>query len=402
MPWKQRCAVSERSDFVLRAVAPGRGETFKQLCEEFGVSRKTGYKWMKRYEEGGPAALENMSRRPQVSPLETSAEMAVEVVRLRRERPNWGRKKLHAVLMRQFPGRTDVPSERTVGRILDRAGEPKKKRKTRLRLSREAPSVVVEAPNDLWTVDFKGWWRTGDGERCEPLTVRDAFSRYVLATELLENGTTEAVRDACIELFKQHGLPKAIQCDNGSPFGSVRARGGLTRLSAWWLSLGIDVVFSRPGCPQDNGGHERMHLDISIDVEEHAAADRREQQRALGIWRHDFNHHRPHQALDQRTPAEVYRPSERKYGYLPRIPVYPPTWLTRKVSAPGRVHVGGRAYYIGAALIGQAVGLEPVDEDTVRVWFYNRDLGIVDLANPTIASRKVCRHWGSPHLQAAK
>ena len=394
--------MSQRTEFVLRVFDAGRTETMKELCAAFGVSRKTGYKWLKRFEEGGFSALENMSKRPHTSPLETSAEMAIEVVRLRRERPRWGRKKLHAVLSRRFPNRSDLPSERTIGRILDRAGEPKHRRKTRLRINRPAPNVFVERPNDLWTVDFKGWWRTGDGAKCEPLTVRDAHSRFVFLAELLDRGTAECVRDEFIDLFTKYGLPRAILCDNGSPFGCTSARAGLTRLSAWWVSLGINVVFSRPGHPEDNGAHERMHLDIAIEVEAHAEADRPAQQRGLARWRHNFNHHRPHEAINQQTPAEVYQRSPSRYPKQ-QLHNYPSNWFTRKVSYPGRVYLHNKGYHLSAGLIGYWVGLEPVDENHVRAWFFDIDLGLLDLRRVTTdRTRRATPGWGSPHLLAAK
>jgi transposase InsO family protein len=176
------------------------------------------------------------------------------------------------------------------------------------------PTVSVQQPNDLWTADFKGWWRSRDGARCEPLTVRDAHSRDVLTARLLKRTRTKEVREVFEELFQRHGLPMAIQTDNGPPFASPIGLCGLTQLSAWWLSLGIEVIRSRPGCPQDDGGHERMHVDMSIDLQTNAAPTVAEQQAAVDAWVHQFNHVRPHQALGLRTPAEVYRPSERTFG----------------------------------------------------------------------------------------
>ena len=172
--------------------------------------------------------------------------------------------------------------------------------------------VVVEAPNDVWTVDFKGWWTTRDGRRCEPLTVRDAFSRFILALRILPRSDTDGVRAVFEELFERHGLPKVIQSDNGAPFAAGRSLAGLTKLSAWWISLGIDVVRSRPGCPQDNGAHERMHADISVELQTQAAQSIRAQQRACDDWRVEFNHMRPHEALGLETPADVYRSSPRR------------------------------------------------------------------------------------------
>ena len=222
-------------------------------------------------------------------------------------------------------------------KVLKRAGLVRQRSKyARAGVMTERPSVKAEAPNEIWTIDFKGWWRSQNGDRCEPLTVRDAYSRFVLAVELVRS-TTEAVRVVLERLFKKHGVPKAIQCDNGVPFISVRARGGLTKLSAWWVALGISVIRSRPGCPQDNGGHERMHRDLREGVQLVPAHSHKAQQATCNAWRQEFNACRPHEALDGRTPSELYKPSPRKM--LETRAFYPPAWLTRRVSIGGSIRV---------------------------------------------------------------
>jgi hypothetical protein len=245
-----------------------------------------------------------------------------------------------------------------------------------------APEVKANEANDVWTVDFKGWWRSLDGYRCEPLTVRDAFSRYVLAVEVLESTAEAGVRPVFEKLFRKHGLPLAIQCDNGTPFISVKGRGGLTKLSAWWVSLGIKVVRSRPGCPQDNGGHERMHRDMSADLQAYPSSTRDTQQRACDKWTQEFNHVRPHEALQGKVPAELYKPSIRRRLDQPEYQ-YPGHWIQRRVGGKqGVIAVESHVYNISRALTGYVIALEPLDGLRHRIWFRDLDLGEIELAPP--------------------
>jgi len=240
----------------------------------------------------------------------------------------------------------------------------------------ERPRVVALGPNDLWTVDFKGWWKAGDGSRCEPLTVRDAYSRFVLELGLLPSTKTSHVRRVFEELFKRWGLPKAIQSDNGPPFASLRALGGLTQLSAWWVSLGIEVVRSRPGTPTDNGAHERMHADVSVEIQAEAAQTRKLQQAACDEWRAEFNHVRPHEALDMKTPAEVYKPSSRQLATAPVARHVGGMKLVR-VGKSGHIATRDRAalLYLGVALATYQVGLDEREDGYSYVWFFDRLLG---------------------------
>jgi transposase InsO family protein len=361
-----------RKEFVLKALA---GEaSIAELCRQYGISRKTGHKWIKRFRAKGVEGLLDESRAPDSSPLKTTAEAALEVIRLRQAHPTWGPRKLQRILERLMDAET-APSERTVARILTASQLVKPRRKNRLGYfpAARAPRVVVEQSNDLWTVDFKGWWCTGDGRRCEPLTVRDAFSRIVLALRVLEGTSEKYVRPVFEELFDRYGLPKAIQSDNGPPFVSVRAIAGLTRLAAWWVSAGIELVRSRPGCPQDNGAHERMHADIRLELEADAAESLALQQEACDKWRIEFNHVRPHEALDMRTPAEVYKPSARRRGHV-IIGGYPDGCELHRVDARGAVQKYGRAVFVTHALTGHHVGFQQVGAE-VRVWFYHMLIG---------------------------
>src|SRR5262249_3610645 len=300
--------------FIEEATKPGA--KIAELCRAHGISRQTGYKWLKRYRRQGHSGLEDHSRRPKSSPLATAEEVVAALLAARVERPRWGPRKLVGLLRRQLG--EAAPSERTVARILERFGQVRHRRRRRgLSVVERAPQVTAAASNDVWTIDFKGWWRATDGTRCEPLTVRDAYSRFVLALELLPRATGPEVRRVLERLFRRYGIPKAIQCDNGSPFICSRSPAGLTKLSAWWVSLGIPIVRSRPGGPQDNGAHEPSHLHLPADLQSVPAATKLLQQRACDRWRQEFNHVRPHDALRGKSPADVYRPSRSQLTIRP-------------------------------------------------------------------------------------
>lgn len=367
--------MSKKLEFAGRAVEPGA--KLAALCREYGISRPTGRKWRTRYVELGPAGLEEESRRPKSSPLSLEEELVAAVLEARDAHPSWGPKKLRQLLARRFEER--APSVATTARLLKRFGRIEGRRARRsLDVVERAPDVVAERPNDVWTVDFKGWWRCHDGSRCEPLTVRDAFSRLVLVVTLTST-TVAAVMAIFTTLFRKYGLPSAIQCDNGVPFVHVRARAGLSRLSAWWTSLGIRLIRGRLGCPQDNGAHERMHRDIAAEVERAPASTMAAQQRLLDEWRQTFNHVRPHDALGGKTPAEVYQRSQRHYLGQPLPPPYPAHFLVKRVNRKGSIRQGGEEYYITASLAGYDVGLEPIEGLRWKVWFYRIDCGELEL-----------------------
>jgi len=234
------------------------------------------------------------------------------------------------------------------------------------------PTPAVGEPNDLWTVDFKGWWYALDGAKCEPLTVRDAYSRFVLAIRLQPDTGTSSVMAVFTALFEEQGVPRAIQSDNGPPFASTTTIGGLTKLSAWWVSLGIELVRSRPGCPQDNGGHERMHADIEREIRAKVARTRALQQKACDEWRVEFNHVRPHEALGMKTPSEIYRPSPRRP--VVQTGAFPSGCERRIVNPRGWIAWNRQRIYVTTALVGHTVGLVQL-RDEVFVWFYQMLLG---------------------------
>jgi len=372
--------MSLKIEFVERAE---KGESISQLCKEFSISRPTGHKWVKRFREHGYDGLEEKSRRPKSAPLATAEDIVIAVLEARNAHPTWGPKTLVPLLRRRLGELT--PSERTVCRILQRAQCVKERKKRRaLSIVDRAPEVEALAPNDVWTIDFKGWWRVGSGNRCEPLTVRDAHSRFVLQVVACSTKGAD-VRRHLERLFQKHGVPKAIHCDNGTPFISVRARAGLSRLSAWWVSIGIRVVRSRPSCPQDNGAHERMHRDLKAQVQSSPASDMDTEQKRLDRWRQEFNQVRPHQALQGRTPAEVYKPLQKR-KLAPIDYVYQVSMKTALVYKCGGIYYEAQKYYLSESLCGYQVGIEYVNPLQIRVWFHDIDLGTLEV-EPSVDDR---------------
>ncbi len=381
--------MKHREEFVLRALEPNAN--IADLCREYAVSRKTGYKWIGRFKKLGVAGLEDESRRPRDSPHATAGTVVEEIVRLRVAHPTWGPKKLKP-LLEAIHGK--APSLNTIARVLTRTGLSHAVKRTRRAFAEPDGGrlpVHVRAANDLWTVDFKGWWRTGDQARCEPLSVRDAFSRFVLELRALPDTRTESVRARFIRLFKAHGSPKAILVDNGPPFGTTQNPLGLTALSAWWWSLGIQVHHTRPAKPQDNGGHERMHADIANEVETSRMLNIRAQQAVLDRWRHEFNHHRPHEALGQRPPAAFYKRSARRWSPHYKPPK-PRNAAERRLGNRGQVFFRGESTFISGALAFQTVALEPLDMATYRVWFGHLLIGWLRVVT-TSASRELRFEW---------
>ena len=365
--------MNKRKEFAWRAIAT---ENFRALCAEYGISTKTGYKWKARLLEHGLAGPRELSRRPRGHAKELGEAVVCEIIRIKHAHLSWGPRKLRKVYERTH---SPVPSQSSFKRVLDRAGlvEPR-----RLRCGGEYGGLFsgrkAAAANEIWRVDFKGWWRVG-GLRCEPLTVRDEFSRYVLDVRAVADGRTTTVR-ACFErLFEQKGLPGAIRSDNGSPFASVEGVLGLSRLSAWWVALGIDLERGGPGCPPDNGAHERLHLDIQKELRAQGLAD---QQAGLDEWRQTFNHERPHESLGMRCPAEFYTKSQRKYAGSPEDLVYEPM-DSRRVNCVGEISLEAKRIFISTALAGWSVGLEPCGPSRYHVYFGRLRLG--QLAESTAA-----------------
>jgi transposase InsO family protein len=359
MPWKCASAVRLREDFVLRALRAC--EPFSHLCRRFGISARCGYKWLKRFRLGGLAALRDASRRPHHLARQKHACWKTRLGRARRSRPHWGAKKLRAHLRRLYP-RVRLPSVRTLGYWLKELGLVGA-RPHRARQGPQVPHPGLTVPwrlHQVWTVDFKGWVRTADGRRQEPLTVREARSRYLLEIRLLPNQSETAVRRAMTRLFKREGLPEAIRVDNGAPFGGPKAALGLSVLSVWWLRLGIRVEFTRRARPADNGAHEQMHGCYKAEVLQTPAAHRQALQRRTNRWRRDYNQRRPHEALGQKTPAQYYRPSPRPMPRQLPNPQHPKGAALCLVNAKGEIRWHHRQRLIGRAFAGQRIALLPL------------------------------------------
>jgi putative transposase len=359
--------MKQKAEFVLRAMGGGN---FRALCAEYGIAAKTGYKWKERFMQGGLEGMEEESRRPHASPEALGEAEVCEIVRLKQRHKHWGPKKIQELYRRQHGG--EVPSESSFKRVLERAGLVEKRVVRKVTEGgRIWSGQRASEPNAVWTVDFKGSWYDALGRRCEPLTVRDEYSRYVLASERLGDARTETVWKSLETLFEKHGLPGAIRSDNGSPFASTRGILGLSRLSSRWVAIGIDLERGRPGHPQDNGGHERMHRDMSRELERSPGACTQEE---LDMWREEYNSKRPHQALGMKCPAEVYRKSPRRYQGLPSELDYG-GMERRRINAQGALVWGGQAIFVSTALAGWEVGLKPYGTEQWEVYFVNLRLG---------------------------
>jgi transposase InsO family protein len=385
--------MEQRSEFALRAL---KTDNFRALCAEYGISAKTGYKWRDRLLRWGLEGLAEQSRRPHSHAEELSPEVVCEMVRLKRLHPYWGPRKIRALYGRMHG---KAASESSFKRILARAGmtEPRRRKRRSVEAGRLWSERRAQAPNEVWTVDFKGWWYDVQRQRCEPLTVRDEYSRYILELRRLADGKTDTVRRCFEGLFERYGLPGAIRSDNGTPFAQAQALFGLSRLSVWWLALGIDLERGRPGHPQDNGGHERMHRDIGTELEPHTA-----EQEALDLWREEFNGERPHEALGMKYPAEVYQRSERDYCGTPEDLVYDGMY-GRRVNKHGLVKWHGAEIAISRSLRGWSVGLKPTVEGKTEAWFGRLFLGWIDRATESFqraASRPL--EAGQPESQQVK
>jgi len=368
MPWEIKNQMNQRSEFALRAM---KTDNFRELCREYGISARTGYKWKARFEQEGLAGMAERSRRPRSSPEGLREEEVCRIVLLKERHRHWGARKIQALYGRQWG---KAPCESSIKRVLARAGLVEKKRQRAAReCGRICSGTQACAPNEVWTVDFKGWWRDAQG-RCEPLTVRDEFSRMVLENRALGDAKTATVRAAFERLFEKHGLPGAIRSDNGTPFAASGALLGLSRLSAWWLALGIGLERSRPGCPQDNPGHERMHKDIAREIQGTAYEGR---QATLDEWTREFNEERPHESLGMKTPAEVYQKSSRPWKGTPEQLEYE-GMSKRRVQRGGSIRFEGMSYFLSTALGGWEVGLKAAGADKVDVYFGRLLLGQIE------------------------
>ena len=368
MPWMETCAVKERMRFVL-ALESGL-YSMTEACERFGISRKTGYKWWNRYRECDARGLEDRSRRPHRSPYRTPREIEALLVELRKAHPRWGPEKLLAVLQRRKP-KLHLPGRSTVAAILKREGLIEKRRRPRDHQHPGRPLVEAKAPNDLWTADYKGEFKTFDGRYCYPLTIADQDSRYLLASQGMLSTKGRWARPVFKKLFLEHGLPHAILTDNGSPFVVPHAICGLSALSVWWMQLGIRHHRIEPGKPQQNPRHERMHRTLKAEATRPPGANLRCQQEKFDAFRKEFNEIRPHQALGQKTPAEAWRPSPRPYPKRMPKPEYSGHSEKRRVTSSGHIKFKNHLFFLSSNLRGHTVALEEIDDRVWSIYFYD-------------------------------
>ncbi len=366
--------MDERLRFI--AAVSGSRMAMSEACRLFGVSRKTGYKWMERYKTYGLSGLEDQSRAPKTIPWAVDEETAELVVQVRRRHPSWGPRKILDALVLREPAR-EWPVASTVGDLLRRRGLVESKRRRRKLEHQGTPLAHVRAPNDGWCADFKGHFRVGDGQRCDPLTITDAHSRYLLCCQAMKRPTTEYVWSAFEAVFKEFGLPTAVRTDNGPPFAS-RGLGGLSRLNVRWAKLGIRLERIQPGHPQQNGRHERMHRTLKAETVVPPAPNLHEQQRRFERFRDEYNHERPHEALGGRPPDHVYSASLRPYpSKLPAVE-YPAQFEVRMVRTDGTIQWRGDHIYVSEALVGEPIGLEEVNCDKWLMRFAHVPLAILD------------------------
>lgn len=365
MPWSETTAMSERRRFIedLESML----FTMTELCQQYGISRKTGYKWAARYVKEGVEGLKDRSRAPKHSLYRSEPRVVDALLELRRKHPLWGPKKLLGYWVRRRPD-WPWPAASTAGAILKRAGLVKAHPRRRRRPHPGRPQIEVACANDLWTADFKGEFRTGDRRYCYPLTVADRCSRYLLGCQGRPSTAYAGARPVFEQLFRKKGLPRAILSDNGAPFSST-AVAGLSRLSVWWIKLGIQPLLIDPGHPEQNGAHERMHRTLKAETTRPPAKNLIAQQRCFNAFRREFNHERPHEALGQRPPAEFYQASPRPYPKTLREVDYPGHYEVRQVRTDGSIKWQGQFLYVSQVLSGEPVGLEEVDDGVWSLHF---------------------------------
>jgi putative transposase len=377
MPWQEVSPMNERRRFISdyhRGLFP-----LTELCQQFGISRKTAYKWIERFEADGNKGLGDRSRRPHGCPHETPADVAEALIEARRRHPSWGAKKLLRILSKRHP-RWPWPARSTACDILKRHGLIKQVRRRRRPGHPGRPQTPMSSPNEIWTADFKGHFLTRDGLYCYPLTVADGFTRYLLACQALLSPSHQGSRRVFRHLFQEYGLPQIIRTDNGSPFAST-ALGRLSRLSVWWIRLGIFPELIEPAHPEQNGRHERMHRTLKAEATRPPSATSCAQQRRFNRFRREFNADRPHEALGQRTPASIYQSSPRPFP--PRVPEieYPAHFEVRRVSRNGGIRWRSNWVNVSSVLGEEFVGLEEIDNDLWNVYFGPLNLGRMNERN---------------------
>nr|WP_319387545.1 IS481 family transposase [uncultured Roseibium sp.] len=381
MPWKEVSKVEERLRFIARLLD---GEGMSGVCREFGISRKTGYKIWNRYRRDGMEALCDRSRRPVRYANQLPEQVERLIVSTRKDKPHWGARKIREILVRKLAGDVRIPAQSTVHAVLDRHGLVSRARKRRR--ANKAEGTLLSAgvgPNDLWAADFKGEFKLGNRNYCYPLTVTDHASRYLLSCEAFDSTKEKPVIGAFLALFKERGLPPAIRTDNGLPFASPNGLYNLSKLSVWWLRLGIGIERIKPGHPQQNGRHERMHLTLKKEATRPPGMNSLQQQAKFDAFVKEFNEERPHEALVMKTPGEVYTPSARPYQGLPELD-YPFHDKDALVTACGRICMHRKKINVSTVLAGHKLGIKEVEDGIWLISFMSYDLGYIDLEQKTL------------------
>jgi putative transposase len=374
MPWKETCPVDQKTKLIADFLKDELSIT--QLHEIYGVSRKTIYKWIARYKHDGPAGLEDRSRAPLNHSNATSKEIVSQIIDFRLKHASWGPKKIIVRLKEAFP-HLDWPAPSTVGSILEREGLVKGRKRKRHTPPYTEPFSECEGPNDVWSIDFKGQFKTGDGRYCYPLTLTDNFSRYLLLCQGMLHPRLSETKYWLERAFKEYGLPQAIRSDNGTPFASV-GLGGLSPLSVWLIKLWVRPERIEPGHPEQNGRHERMHRTLKAEATRPPGSNLKGQQKMLDHFKTEYNTERPNEALGQKTPASIYLSSGRR---LPRkVPEveYESFMTVRHVKQNGCIKWNGEEVYVSGVLAGEPVGLKQLSEYEWAMRFSFHELGVLD------------------------
>jgi len=375
MPWTETCVMEERVKFIMEVLDGTYCMT--ESCSYYGISRKTGYKWLDRYRQSGIEALRNRSRAPHSHPHEISHQVKEAILAIKKRFPKWGAPKIRARLERIHPNWDSYPAVSTIGLFLHKQGLTCPRKRRRKAMATELPLTSGRYSNQVWCADFKGYFRTGDGSRCNPLTISDHASRYILCCRHLDRMSYELVKVRFERVFREYGLPEVIRTDNGTPFSS-RGLGGLGRLSYWWIRLGIHPERIEPGHPEQNGRHERMHKTLKDYTARPPAKTLVQQQRRFNGFCIEYNEHRPHEALGMRTPSQCYHGSIKEFpSRLPQVS-YPDHVQVRKVYPHGDIIYLGKRLFVTESIGGEYVGIEQVDEDVSRLWYCDYLLARID------------------------
>ena len=375
MPWKRSVIMDERMKFIGRLL---EGEKMTELCREFGISRKTGYKFWHRYKDIGLKGMTDRSRRPYRYANQLPLQLTKEILRIKKDKPSWGAPKIREIIRRKYP-EVKTPARSTIHSILDRHNLVNRRKKRRFK-PQGTPLNMRYEPNDLWCADYKGEFMLANKQYCYPLTITDFASRFLLTCEGLENNSEKYAFSIFEQAFQRYGLPKAIRTDNGVPFSSPCALFGLSKLSVWWLRLGILIERIKPGHPQQNGRHERMHLTLKKEATKPPGENLLQQQEKFDIFIQEFNTQRPHQALGMKYPNELYRYSSRAYKGIQNLS-YPFHDRTVTVTNCGRICFKKKKISLSRALAGQDIGVKEVSDGIWLVTFMDYDLGFFDLEN---------------------